>query len=1501
MKRKGHRETRHVQSLEHRHLMCAVHAGHVVSGNLVYSEIAEGWIRQSEAGLASPTVVDSQTPAPVDRSTWITSAASTAGPVPISTTNALPTAYTTGEKDILLIRVRFSDQATTFEPQTLTNAQNMLAQLDTFFRTNSFGALSLDLTPDAADPQASTVTPVYVLPGTRAQYTAWGDGRVMTDARLVAKNPQNYAGNEGKAAYDYLLFDQYAVRFSEGPGGYLGQAYVGSRGTWLKSSSAGVAAHEFGHNLGLWHANYWDPSNDISAIGSGGNLEYGDPYDSMNSSARGGAYAYTAYHQDRLGWLNNQVQNVTTNGVYRVYAHDLGGSLQSGANYALTLSRDDAKTYWVGLRQALPDNISLANAVELHWFDTSEPNIGSQFIDTLPLTSSRSDGTIQIGRTFSDPIAGVHITPVAKGADGSLPWMDVQISFGTPADNEPAEVSLSASALNIAAGQSINFSADATDPDGDTLAYYWDFGDRTFGTTNTASVSKAFAAAGEYRVRVVVSDQHGGETSQSVLVRVGNATTNKYAGRVTDAQGNPIGGALINNGLAIDDAAYRWTYTDSDGRYTLTGVPAGIYAINAFSADHTLAPAGFANPVATGADVQSIDFTATPARYLLRGRVYNVADGGVGGVLVSDGTRSELTDNNGYFNFFNSASGHYTLTATKKGYTFADVSTTVEYAANTRVSISEEFGYVTGYINGISNTANLTVSNGYHNATISIVGQGASARGYYTLKVPVGTWTMRAIRAGSSFSPSNASPITIASGGSVSRDFTLDAVTTYAATGTVTHRGAALEGVTVTATSGGVTRQAVTDSRGGYHIPGLTNGTWAVSPALSGYTFTPASRNTTVNNAAVTVSNFATTAANPAPTVAIAAQAQQLSLTTARLTARGADDAGEQYLTYTWSMVSGPPGAAVTYSANGLSGTDDIVATFNRAGEYTIRVTIKDTQGATVTSNVTFTIAPIASALSITSRWTTVPYGETQPFIATVLDQFGQSMPTQPAFTWATSGGAITADGVYTASDYGTSTITATGGGFSASLPVVTTYPIGPGTGILQEVWTGISGNGVSALTTVINAGTAPSSTAIIDSFERTGSAGTSYGERMRGLFVAPVTGSYTFWLAADDTGELYLSTDDTPLNKQLIASVTSSTASRQWDKSASQKSAAISLVAGQRYYIEALHKQGSGSDNVAVRVQMPGNVIEETIAGHRLIPWSENPAPTVASPAQASPAEVTGSTTTLSVLGADDSGEANLTYTWAVTSKPAGAANPVFAINGTNAAKNVEVTFSAVGSYVFQVTIADAHGGSITSSVTVVVAAPPVLQSAVSRKTHGSAGTFDINLPLAGLGIECRSGGASQAYQIVFAFDQTLTSAQASVLSGVAVISGVTVSGSSVIVSLTGVADVQSLRLGVQNVTARGASALPSVAVTIGFLIGDSTGDGSVATGDVSQIRSRVAAPLTTANFRSDINADGSIATGDVSQSRSKAGNTMPLALLDDDELASLSLVHRDLLQELR
>ncbi len=97
------------------------------------------------------------------------------------------------------------------------------------------------------------------------------------------------------------------------------------------------------------------------------------------------------------------------------------------------------------------------------------------------------------------------------------------------------------------------------------------------------------------------------------------------------------------------------------------------------------------------------------------------------------------------------------------------------------------------------------------------------------------------------------------------------------------------------------------------------------------------------------------------------------------------------------------------------------------------------------------------------------------------------------------------------------------------------------------------------------------------------------------------------------------------------------------------------------------------------------------------------NQAPTFASAASATPSTVTGKTTVLAALGADDAGEAALTYTWQAMTVPSGA-TPAFSINGSNASRSTTVTFNRAGSYTFKVTTADAAGLTATSVVNVTV-----------------------------------------------------------------------------------------------------------------------------------------------------------------------------------------------------
>ena len=162
------------------------------------------------------------------------------------------------------------------------------------------------------------------------------------------------------------------------------------------------------------------------------------------------------------------------------------------------------------------------------------------------------------------------------------------------------------------------------------------------------------------------------------------------------------------------------------------------------------------------------------------------------------------------------------------------------------------------------------------------------------------------------------------------------------------------------------------------------------------------------------------------------------------------------------------------------------------------------------------------------------------------------------------------------------------------------------GTGTISyEYWLNIGGSAISDLLAGTNnlAG-APSGTGTLTSFEAPTNWADNYGSRIRGYITAPTTGTYYFWIASDDYSELYLSTDISPANKVKIANVYGWTSTRAWTTYASQKSAAISLVGGQRYYIEAIQKEGNGGDNLAVAWTLPDSTFEAPIPGSRLAPY---------------------------------------------------------------------------------------------------------------------------------------------------------------------------------------------------------------------------------------------------------------------------------------------------------
>ena len=162
---------------------------------------------------------------------------------------------------------------------------------------------------------------------------------------------------------------------------------------------------------------------------------------------------------------------------------------------------------------------------------------------------------------------------------------------------------------------------------------------------------------------------------------------------------------------------------------------------------------------------------------------------------------------------------------------------------------------------------------------------------------------------------------------------------------------------------------------------------------------------------------------------------------------------------------------------------------------------------------------------------------------------------------------------------------------------------------LLREVYAGIPGVTLADLTNNPAYPAKPSSTNLItDLFEAPTDVAENYGQRLSGVLTAPIGGQYTFWIAGDDSSGLFLSTDATREKRRQIAGVPGWTSPREWGRYAEQQSAPITLVAGARYYIEALQKEGGGGDNLSVRWLRPDGVDEGPIPLEHFIAWGLKP-----------------------------------------------------------------------------------------------------------------------------------------------------------------------------------------------------------------------------------------------------------------------------------------------------
>ncbi|HEY5910543.1 MAG TPA: Calx-beta domain-containing protein [Verrucomicrobiae bacterium] len=500
--------------------------------------------------------------------------------------------WTLGPKMLLYMRVNFPDDLS--EPVSEAAAYDAMDEVNDFYVENSYGLTSV--TP--------LVTPLLTLPRTKAGYGEAGPFAVLDDARTAAR----------LAGYDTAFFDLDIVAHTSVPGfDWAGLGFVGGKGTWLQSMGVGVTAHELGHNYGVMHANFWDTSTNYnSGIAQGWSVEYGNIYDTMGAASAGRNH-FNAYFKNQLKWLpSTAIAAAASNGVYRLYSYDLPHRL-NGPAYAVRVTKDFQRDYWLEFRQLFASDVGKANGVLLNWSPWESSKGGTDLIDTTPGSpgaDSREDAALVIGRTFSDFAAGVHITPLARGVDGTNSWIDVQVNRGAFPENQPPTLQIEVDIPNPQPGELVHFHAKAADPDGDRLAYAWWFDHTAFSTNNLPWVSRSWAAKSTHVVRCVVSDMKGAIASANVVVPVGGPSGHMITGRIIDTNGLPVEGVRVDNLADTNAAQSLLSFTDTEGRYVIAGFTVDAN-LSAGKYGFTFTNISWTNPITAGANVVDVDFIAT--------------------------------------------------------------------------------------------------------------------------------------------------------------------------------------------------------------------------------------------------------------------------------------------------------------------------------------------------------------------------------------------------------------------------------------------------------------------------------------------------------------------------------------------------------------------------------------------------------------------------------------------------------------------------------------------------------------------------------------------------------------------------------------------------------------------------------------------------------------------------------------------------------------------------
>ncbi|MFD4975499.1 ThuA domain-containing protein [Streptomyces sp. NPDC058424] len=183
----------------------------------------------------------------------------------------------------------------------------------------------------------------------------------------------------------------------------------------------------------------------------------------------------------------------------------------------------------VQVRQGDPENGKLVGTA-----DVTGTGGWQKYVDvTMKLTNASTD---------SGPLYFVVRKPASAGDDAFLinaNWVDF-IGKGVTDSQRPV-VTASANPTSGTAPMKVDFTASATDPDGNLpLTYKWDFGVKGAPQPTTANASYTYSAPGTYTASVTVTNAKGAATTKEISIKVEASNTLCLSGRSDDFLGTEL-------------------------------------------------------------------------------------------------------------------------------------------------------------------------------------------------------------------------------------------------------------------------------------------------------------------------------------------------------------------------------------------------------------------------------------------------------------------------------------------------------------------------------------------------------------------------------------------------------------------------------------------------------------------------------------------------------------------------------------------------------------------------------------------------------------------------------------------------------------------------------------------------------------------------------------------------------------------------------------------------